>query len=70
MECEKIGAAILDCKIADDNVMQVVMQLADRGIPVVISTVTGPAPSVIEILPDAPILRAPIQAKVVLARLI
>lgn len=69
LETEEIAAAVLDCHIADDDVAQIVMCLAERGIPVVITAITAPPPVVSAVLPDAPILRAPIQPKLALARL-
>lgn len=69
LETEEIAAAVLDCQIADDDVTQIVMCLAARGIPVVITTITAPPPVIAAILPDAPIFRAPIQPKLALAHL-
>ena len=70
LENEEIAAAVLDCEIADHEVTQVVMVLAEKGIPVVIHAISEPPSSVFESLPDAPIFMAPIQSRVVLARLI
>ena len=69
LETEEIAAAVLDCQIADDDVTQIIMRLAKRGIPVVITTITAPPRVIAALLPDAPILRAPIQSKLALARL-
>jgi len=69
LETEEIAAGVLDCHIADDEVTQIVMCLAEREIPVVITTITAPPSLIAALLPNAPILRAPIQSKLALARL-
>ncbi len=69
LETEEIAAAVLDCQIADEDVSQIVMCLAERGTPVVITTITAPPPVIAALLPDAPILRAPIQPKMALGYL-
>ena len=69
LETEEIAAAILDCHIANDDVAQIVMSLAERAIPVVLTTITAPPSVIAAVLPDAPILRAPIQPKLALAKL-
>ena len=70
LETEQISAAVLDCQIADDDVTRIVMCLAELGTPVVITTTTAPPPVIDAFLPDAPILRAPIQATTALRYLI
>lgn len=69
LETEDITAAVLDCQIADDDVTQIVMCLAERGIPVLITTITAPPPVIAELLPNAPVLRAPIRSNDALDRL-
>jgi DNA-binding response OmpR family regulator len=69
LDTEEIAAAILDCQVAEDDVAKIVMRLAERRIPVVVTTITAPPPVIAALLPDAPILRAPIGSDEALARL-
>jgi DNA-binding NtrC family response regulator len=69
LDTEDIAAAVLDCQIADDDVAQIVMCLAERGIPVVVTTITEPPPLIATLLPEAPVLRAPIESDLALTRL-
>lgn len=45
------------------------MQLAEKAIPVVLHTASGPPLELIDILPDVPVLLDPVHTKTVLARL-
>jgi DNA-binding NtrC family response regulator len=66
LQSEQIAAVVLDCEIADHELTPIVMLLADKGIPVVLQAMSDPPQTIIEKLPDAPILRAPVQPKVIL----
>lgn len=70
LENEVIDAVVLDCQIADEDIVPIVMFLAERGLPVLITSITAPPPVIAEVLPDAPILRVPIQPEVALTRLV
>lgn len=70
LETEEIDAVVLDCQMADEDVAPIVMLLAERGIPVLVTSITAPPPVIAAVLPHAPILRAPIQSKVALACLV
>ncbi|MEO7366162.1 MAG: hypothetical protein ABIW03_07580 [Sphingomicrobium sp.] len=70
LRSEDIAGAVVDCDIVDDQIAQLVMQLADRQIPVVFHTAAGPPSAVIRILPGVPVLREPVQPRQLLSLLI
>ena len=70
LQSEKIAAAVVDCDVLDAEITQIVMQIADKGIPVVLHTAAGLPPEVASILPGVPVLRGPVQPRELLGRLI
>lgn len=69
LETEEIAAVVLDCHVADDDIAKVVMSIVERQIPVVLSSITAPPPIVSTALPNAPMVKVPLQSNVVLALL-
>lgn len=65
----EITAAVIDCDLVDGELPRVIMHLAERAIPVVLHTSSGPPPELIDILPDVPVLLEPVHTKTVVARL-
>lgn len=66
---EEIAAVVLDCHVADEDIVRVVKCIAERHIPVVLSSITEPPPIVAAVLPGAPMVKVPLQSQIVLERL-
>jgi DNA-binding NtrC family response regulator len=65
LETHQLGGAVLDCQLTDRDVTPVVMELIDRGVPLVIHTGTGLPPALSEAHPNLPVLMKPLKPAIV-----
>jgi hypothetical protein len=69
LESEEIAGVILDAELVDKEIEPVLMMLAEKRIPLVMHAAIEPPPLARTLLPNAPILKAPIQTEAAVARL-